>query len=69
MKYKQVEDPLCIKMAKTLQRLPVAMPTFASAPVATSCARTQPKNPIPGAAPLLLLHGFDSSSLEWRRLM
>jgi pimeloyl-ACP methyl ester carboxylesterase len=56
-------------MAKTLQRLPVAMPTFATAPVATSCARTQPKNPIPGAAPLLLLHGFDSSSLEWRRLM
>ena len=65
----EIEDEKCVAMATSLQRLPVAMGDFASAPVETSCARTNPAAPVPGVAPLVLLHGFDSSCLEWRRLM
>jgi len=64
----EVEDPACIDMAKSLDRLPVSL-SLASGPVATSYARTRPTTPLAGAAPLVLLHGFDSSSLEWRRLL
>merc|ERR1719163_316437 len=64
-----IEDEKCVAMACTLQRLPVSMPDFAVSPVATSCAKTSPATPADGAAPLVLLHGFDSSCLEWRRLM
>ena len=54
-----IEDEKCVAMACTLQRLPVSMPDFAVSPVATSCAKTSPAAPADGAAPLVLLHGFD----------
>ena len=54
-----IEDEKCVAMACTLQRLPVSMPDFAASPVATSCAKTSPAAPADGAAPLVLLHGFD----------
>ena len=65
----EIEDEACIAMAGKLQQLPVSMPAFAAADVATSCAKTNPSSPKAGVAPMLLLHGFDSSCLEWRRLM
>jgi len=64
-----VEDEACVAMAQKLERLPVSMPPFAEADVATGCARTAPSSRRAGVAPLVLLHGFDSSCLEWRRLM
>ena len=54
-----IEDEKCVAMARTLQRLPVSMPDVAASPVATSCAKTSPAAPADGAAPLVLLHGFD----------
>uniref|UniRef100_A0A7S0E2Z4 AB hydrolase-1 domain-containing protein n=1 Tax=Hanusia phi TaxID=3032 RepID=A0A7S0E2Z4_9CRYP len=65
----EVEDEDCRNMARSLQRVPVRMdPSFAKRPVLTSYAKTN----VEGSkeqSPLLLLHGFDSSCLEWRRLL
>jgi hypothetical protein len=65
----EIEDPACIAMAQGLQRTPVEIPAeFATAPIETSFAKTACA-PAGGAAPVLLLHGFDSSVLEFRRLL
>lgn len=65
----EVEDPACIAMAKKLQVVDVSMPTeFATGNVGTCFAKTDVPSS-PDGHPLLLLHGFDSSCLEWRRLL
>jgi len=66
---KEVEDPACIAMAGKLQIAPVAMPEeYANSDVGTCYARTE-ASAGEGESVLLLLHGFDSSCLEWRRLL
>ena len=55
-------------MASQLRRLPVQLgPEFADKPVETSCAGPGPSSS--EQPPFLLIHGFDSSCLEWRRLL
>lgn len=60
----EIEDDLALAMARRLARVPVALDDFT---VSTSFYRTQGGASRP--SPVLLLHGFDSSSLEWRRLV
>ncbi|GAB2280193.1 hypothetical protein Dimus_014835 [Dionaea muscipula] len=58
----KIKDPFAIKLAKRIERLPVQV-TFSDSPIMSSCVRSsrhELKNPI------VLLHGFDSSCLEWR---
>lgn len=55
-------------MASQLRRLPVELGSeFAEKPVETSCAGPGPSQS--EQPPFLLIHGFDSSCLEWRRLL
>ncbi|EKX36514.1 hypothetical protein GUITHDRAFT_78864 [Guillardia theta CCMP2712] len=55
-------------MARSLRRVPVQMdPSFAERAVLTSYSKTNVEAS-KEVSPLLLLHGFDSSCLEWRRL-
>ena len=64
----QVKDPAALAMASQLRRLPVQLgPEFADKPVETSCAGPGPSSS--EQPPFLLIHGFDSSCLEWRRLL
>ncbi|KAL3680082.1 hypothetical protein R1sor_023038 [Riccia sorocarpa] len=51
-------------MAYRMKQVPVQT-SLSERPILTSCAVAEGKE---GKAPLLLLHGFDSSLLEWRRL-
>lgn len=65
-----IHDPLAIALLQQLQRRPIEM--LPSAPIMTAFVHHCPDNPsiVPaGAAPLVLLHGFDSSGLEFRRLL
>lgn len=64
----EIEDKDCIAMAKRLVRKEVTVPRDVSAsPIATSFAGSKPENPTTN--PIVMLHGFDSSSLEFRRLL
>jgi hypothetical protein len=70
----EVEDQACIDMARRLRMLPVAdIPsTVASDAIMTSCVGPEEGQDIsdsPYKHPFVLLHGFDSSCLEWRRLV
>ncbi|XP_073221007.1 alpha/beta hydrolase domain-containing protein VTE7-like isoform X2 [Cicer arietinum] len=57
-----VKDPFARKFAMRIQRLPVPV-SFAENSIMSSCVKplVQSKEP-----PIVLLHGFDSSCLEWR---
>lgn len=59
----QLRDPAALAMACRIQRLPVQT-TFTEKPIMTSCVK--PHKTHKGSPPVLLLHGFDSSCLEWR---
>ncbi|KAJ1389845.1 Serine aminopeptidase, S33 [Sesbania bispinosa] len=58
----RIKDPLARKLAMRIQRLPVPV-RFSENPIMSSCVMplVQSKEP-----PIVLLHGFDSSCLEWR---
>ncbi|XP_045816789.1 uncharacterized hydrolase YugF-like isoform X1 [Trifolium pratense] len=57
-----VKDPFARKFAMRIQRLPVPV-SFAENAIMSSCVKPLVKSNEP---PIVLLHGFDSSCLEWR---
>jgi pimeloyl-ACP methyl ester carboxylesterase len=59
----RLTEPASIALAAQINRVAVAAPFFAE-PLATACVCQGS-----GGTPLLLLHGFDSSVLEFRRLL
>ncbi len=59
----QLTEPESVAMAKLIRRSPI-MTNLATQPIATAYGQQGQ-----GESPILLLHGFDSSLLEWRRLL
>ncbi|PIA57715.1 hypothetical protein AQUCO_00600443v1, partial [Aquilegia coerulea] len=57
-----IKDPFARKLAKRIQRLPVQT-SFSESSIMSSCVKPLMQNE---TTPLVLLHGFDSSCLEWR---
>ncbi|AES97040.1 uncharacterized hydrolase YugF isoform X1 [Medicago truncatula] len=57
-----IKDPFARKFAMRIQRLPVPV-SFVENPIMSSCVKPLVQNKEP---PIVLLHGFDSSCLEWR---
>ncbi|XP_026386449.1 uncharacterized protein LOC113281802 [Papaver somniferum] len=58
----KIKDPYAIKLAQRIERLPVKI-SFAENSILSSCVKPSVQNE---KHPLVLLHGFDSSCLEWR---
>mmetsp|Transcript_11951 Transcript_11951/g.32834 ORF Transcript_11951/g.32834 Transcript_11951/m.32834 type:complete len:400 (-) Transcript_11951:94-1293(-) len=63
-----IEEPAAVSMARALREVAVAVPSsVCSQPIRTSYYLSEG---LPATVPVLvLLHGFDSSCLEWRRLV
>ncbi|KAL2233507.1 uncharacterized protein LOC105156493 [Sesamum indicum] len=58
----KIKDPFARKLASRIERLPVHL-SLAKTCIMSSCVK--PKTQL-DKSPLVLLHGFDSSCLEWR---
>ncbi|MED6180495.1 hypothetical protein PIB30_011012 [Stylosanthes scabra] len=58
-----IKDPFARNLAMRIHRLPVSV-KFSENPIMSSCVK--PLMMQTKANPLVLLHGFDSSCLEWR---
>ncbi|KAI3933434.1 hypothetical protein MKW92_013920 [Papaver armeniacum] len=58
----KIKDPYAIKLAHRIERLPVKI-SFAENSILSSCVKPSVQKE---KHPLVLLHGFDSSCLEWR---
>ncbi|CAM0914097.1 unnamed protein product [Alopecurus aequalis] len=58
-----IRDPAAIRLAKRIERVPVET-GFSDSPIQSSCVR--PLKQQVGSDPVVLLHSFDSSCLEWR---
>ena len=65
-----ISEEACAEAAAKMQRINVPVPTSVSesGSVGVSFINWKPTVPKKGALPLLLVHGFDSSCLEYRRL-
>eukprot|EP00873_Tetraselmis_striata_P045818 jgi/Tetstr1/466082/TSEL_010668.t2 len=62
----EIMEPAAVDMVSRMKRVPVSLPAQ-DAPVQTACVG--PASPgHTSTPPVVLLHGFDSSSLEFRRL-
>ncbi|PUZ72818.1 hypothetical protein GQ55_2G426100 [Panicum hallii var. hallii] len=59
----RIRDGAAIRLAKRIERVPVQT-GFSGSPILSSCVR--PLKQQQDADPIVLLHGFDSSCLEWR---
>ncbi|XP_037438326.1 uncharacterized hydrolase YugF-like isoform X2 [Triticum dicoccoides] len=59
----RIRDGAAIRLAKRIERVPVQT-CFSTSPILSSCVR--PLNQQQSSDPVVLLHGFDSSCLEWR---
>ncbi|XP_059445452.1 alpha/beta hydrolase domain-containing protein VTE7 isoform X3 [Corylus avellana] len=57
-----IKDPSARKLASRIERLPVTV-SFSEGCIMSSCVRPLTKSK---TSPVVLLHGFDSSCLEWR---
>ncbi|XP_074274800.1 alpha/beta hydrolase domain-containing protein VTE7-like [Silene latifolia] len=57
-----IKDPFALNLAKRIERLPV-QPAFSQTSIMSSCVRPLIQG---NTDPVVLLHGFDSSCLEWR---
>ncbi|KAK7274951.1 hypothetical protein RIF29_16053 [Crotalaria pallida] len=57
-----IQDPFARKLAMRIQRLPVPV-RFSENPIMSSCVKPMMQSK---ETPVVLLHGFDSSCLEWR---
>ncbi|KAH9607006.1 hypothetical protein KSS87_013781 [Heliosperma pusillum] len=57
-----IKDPFALNLAKRIERLPVQS-TFSETSIMSSCVRPLIQG---NTDPVVLLHGFDSSCLEWR---
>ncbi|KAL2349165.1 hypothetical protein Fmac_003165 [Flemingia macrophylla] len=60
-----IRDPFAAKLAFRIQRLPVPV-RFSEDPIMSSCVKPLVQSE---ESPVVLLHGFDSSCLEWRYVM
>ncbi|XP_010258065.1 PREDICTED: uncharacterized protein LOC104597956 isoform X2 [Nelumbo nucifera] len=58
----KIKDPFARKLAKRIERLPVQV-SFSESSIMSSCVRPLLQSE---TNPVVLLHGFDSSCLEWR---
>ncbi|KAK6931341.1 Alpha/beta hydrolase fold-1 [Dillenia turbinata] len=58
----RIRDPFARKLASRIERLPVQV-NFSENHIMSSCIRPSVQNK---SSPVVLLHGFDSSCLEWR---
>ncbi|XP_019456203.1 PREDICTED: uncharacterized protein LOC109356986 [Lupinus angustifolius] len=58
----RIQDPFARKLAMRIQRLPVSV-RFTENPIMSSCVKPLMQRK---ETPVVLLHGFDSSCLEWR---
>ncbi|CAA6657389.1 unnamed protein product [Spirodela intermedia] len=58
----KIRDPHARELAKRIQRLPVQV-SFSESSILSSCVKPLQRSE---SRPLVLLHGFDSSCLEWR---
>ncbi|XP_072971242.1 alpha/beta hydrolase domain-containing protein VTE7-like isoform X2 [Typha angustifolia] len=58
----EIRDPRARELAKRIERVPVKI-NFSKNPIMTSCVRPLRQQSM---EPLVFLHGFDSSCLEWR---
>ncbi|XP_057962205.1 alpha/beta hydrolase domain-containing protein VTE7-like [Malania oleifera] len=58
----RIKDPFARKLAKRIERLPVQV-TFSERCIMSSCVKPFVQSVM---SPVVLLHGFDSSCLEWR---
>ncbi|KAI4314081.1 hypothetical protein L6164_027021 [Bauhinia variegata] len=58
----KIKDPFARNLAMRIQRLPVSV-KFSEDPIMSSCVKPLKQNK---ENPVVLLHGFDSSCLEWR---
>lgn len=59
----RIRDGAAIRLAKRIERVPVQT-SFSKSPILSSCVR--PLRQQQDSDPVVLLHGFDSSCLEWR---
>ncbi|MCL7028768.1 hypothetical protein MKW94_003826 [Papaver nudicaule] len=61
----KIKDPYARKLAQRIERLPVVdvHTSFSANPILSSCVKPSTQTE---KHPLVLLHGFDSSCLEWR---
>ncbi|MBD1916463.1 MULTISPECIES: alpha/beta hydrolase [Cyanophyceae] len=69
---REIQDGAAIALLQCIQRRVVQVPVRESTTaIATAYAHYSPDSstPVPGTIPILLLHGFDSSLLEFRRLL
>lgn len=57
-----IKDPYARKLATRIERLPVPV-SFTESCIMSSCVRPLTRSK---TSPVVLLHGFDSSCLEWR---
>ncbi|XP_062187621.1 alpha/beta hydrolase domain-containing protein VTE7-like isoform X2 [Phragmites australis] len=58
----RIRDGAAVRLAKRIERVPVQT-GFSKSPILSSCVR--PLEQQQGSDPVVLLHGFDSSCLEW----
>ncbi|MQL70689.1 hypothetical protein Taro_003006 [Colocasia esculenta] len=58
----EIKDPDARELARRMQRLPVKV-SFSKSSIMSSCVKPLQQS---GSKPVVLLHGFDSSLLEWR---
>mmetsp|Transcript_10431 Transcript_10431/g.29691 ORF Transcript_10431/g.29691 Transcript_10431/m.29691 type:complete len:387 (+) Transcript_10431:51-1211(+) len=65
----EIIEPAAVAMARRMRRIPVTLPSQ-SEPLQTACVGPEPSDAsrLAETTPVVLLHGFDSSSLEFRRL-
>ncbi len=62
----QLTEPTAVALAQQIRQVAMVTPT---GEIATSYVHRAPDRPSPDDLPILLLHGFDSSVLEFRRLL
>ncbi|XP_057482105.1 alpha/beta hydrolase domain-containing protein VTE7 isoform X4 [Actinidia eriantha] len=58
----QIKDPFARNLASRIERLPVQV-SFLEGSIMSSCVKPMLQT---NTSPVILLHGFDSSCLEWR---
>jgi pimeloyl-ACP methyl ester carboxylesterase len=63
----RLTEPTSIALAQAIEQTPILTPLSPS-PIATAFVRQGQQSP-PQTSPILLLHGFDSSIFEFRRLI
>eukprot|EP00468_Gymnochlora_sp_CCMP2014_P004770 CAMPEP_0167766900 /NCGR_PEP_ID=MMETSP0110_2-20121227/15677_1 /TAXON_ID=629695 /ORGANISM="Gymnochlora sp., Strain CCMP2014" /LENGTH=600 /DNA_ID=CAMNT_0007655131 /DNA_START=240 /DNA_END=2042 /DNA_ORIENTATION=- len=64
----EIEEEACQDILKTFDRIPVSVP-FSDKPILTPVTPIPNPNTLGERTPMIFLHGFDSSVLEFRRIL